>query len=94
MRFEWDIRKDRSNRAKHGVSFDLVELVFVDPFRREFELQRIDDEERWVSIGRLPTGQLLYVVTVQWEEGGEEVIRIISARRVTSHERRSYEERS
>lgn len=94
MRFEWDIGKNRSNRAKHGVSLELAELVFLDPFRRELEAQHIGDEERWVSIGRLPSGQLLYVVATQREELGEEVVRIISARKVTTHERRRYEEGS
>lgn len=94
MRFEWDIRKNQSNRAKHGVRFDVAELVFQDPLRREFDSQLTGDEERWISIGRLPTGQLLYVVTTQREEAGEDVIRIISARKVTTHERRAYEERT
>lgn len=35
MRFEWDIRKDLSNRAKHDVSFELAQLAFADPFKKD-----------------------------------------------------------
>ena len=32
MRYVWDERKSRSNRAKHKVSFETAKLVFEDPF--------------------------------------------------------------
>jgi uncharacterized DUF497 family protein len=35
---------------------------------------------------------VLLVAHVDYEEGGEEVIRIISARKATPHERQAYEE--
>jgi uncharacterized DUF497 family protein len=31
MRYEWDQRKNRANRRKHGISFELASLVFDDP---------------------------------------------------------------
>ena len=31
--FEWDDRKDRSNQAKHGVSFSIAQRAFLDPAR-------------------------------------------------------------
>jgi hypothetical protein len=31
MRFVWDEKKAKSNKAKHGVSFELARLVFDDP---------------------------------------------------------------
>jgi len=33
MRFEWDERKNRFNRKKHGVAFEIAQEVFSDPFR-------------------------------------------------------------
>ena len=33
MEFQWDIRKDRSNLQKHGVSFRDAQLAFFDPMR-------------------------------------------------------------
>ena len=32
MFFEWDDNKNRSNLAKHGVSFETASQVFEDPF--------------------------------------------------------------
>jgi len=32
MRFEWDENKNRENRQKHGVSFEIAMEVFDDPF--------------------------------------------------------------
>jgi len=94
MRFEWDIGKDRSNRAKHGVSFELGQLVFFDPLRKDIETQFHGDEERWLTVGRIPTRQLITVISTQREEAGEDVIRLISARKATNRERRRYEEDS
>jgi len=31
MRFEWDENKNRENRKKHGVSFEIAMEVFDDP---------------------------------------------------------------
>jgi uncharacterized DUF497 family protein len=31
MRFVWDEAKDRSNRKKHGVSFETAIEAFLDP---------------------------------------------------------------
>jgi len=32
-RFDWDQGKDEKNHKKHGVSFALAQLAFVDPRR-------------------------------------------------------------
>jgi len=89
--FEWDDRKNVSNQRKHDVSFELAQLTFFDPLRRDQEMQFVDGEERWLSVGRLPTGQILMVVSVEREEQGERIIRLISARKADKLERRSYE---
>ena len=31
--FEWDERKEAENERKHGVSFSLAQLAFLDPKR-------------------------------------------------------------
>jgi uncharacterized protein len=31
MRFVWDEAKNRANKAKHGLSFELAKRVFADP---------------------------------------------------------------
>jgi uncharacterized DUF497 family protein len=31
--FEWDAAKDRANRSKHGIGFELAQHAFQDPLR-------------------------------------------------------------
>jgi len=92
MRFEWDEEKSRLNRKKHGVSFQVAREVFEDPFRLTIPDQTVEGEERSWTIGRLENLVILVVVHVAWDDRGEEVIRIISARKATPRERRFYEE--
>ena len=92
MRFLWDQNKSRLNLAKHKVSFESAALVFDDPysFTRFDRIQ--DGEERWQTLGVAGGVVVLLVAHVDFEEGGEEVIRIISARKATPQERKIYEE--
>ncbi|MGA7146163.1 MAG: BrnT family toxin [Desulfobacterales bacterium] len=46
--FEWDSAKDEVNQKKHGVSFALAQLAFLDHHRVILEdLEHSDDEERY-----------------------------------------------
>lgn len=92
MRFEWDENKSRLNRKKHGLSFEKAMQVFADPFCLTVHDRTAWGEERLWTIGRL--GQLAVVVVVHTTrtQDGEEITRIISARKATPRERRFYEE--
>ena len=92
MHFEWDALKNLSNQAKHDIDFETAQRVFADPLHLTVPDQVIDLEMRWRTIG-LVGGQLLVVVvhTDREDERGEPVLRIISARKATKHERRDYE---
>jgi len=96
MRFEWDAEKNRGNRAKHKVSFETAQRVFDDPWALSFPERIVAGEQRWLTIGMIPrtTGgfALLVVAHTTTEVGGEEVIRIISARKASAKERTIYEE--
>ncbi len=92
MTFEWDERKNRQNRAKHGVSFEAATLVFDDPHAVGVPDQTEKGEERWKTVGMAAGVVPLLVVHTHREEGGEEYIRIISARKATPRERKTYEE--
>ena len=88
-----DEDKSRLNERKHGLDFDTARLVFDDPFM----VHRPDpglDEERWHTIGVI--GGVAVIVVHTWPRllpsDGDEVGRIISARKATRHERRAYEE--
>ena len=92
LRFEWDERKNVENRRKHGVSFAEAETVFLD----EFALL-IDDpdhssrEQRFILLGLGAT--LRHLVVCHSYRASGTVIRIISARKATAAERRTYQER-
>ena len=93
MRWTWDDNKNRINRRKHGLSFETASLVFEDPLMA----QRPDpnsDRERWHTIGAI--GGVVVIVAHTWPEPqrgtGVDAGRIISARKATAHERKTYEE--
>lgn len=92
MRFEWDGRKNRLNHQKHRVSFEVAQEVFADPFCLTIRDLEVESEQRLWTIGRLQNLSILVVVHVSWDEDGEEITRIISARKATPRERRFYEE--
>jgi uncharacterized DUF497 family protein len=92
MRFEWDENKNRRNLLKHDVRFETAALVFDDPRALTQTDQFSEDEERWVTLGAIDAGVMLFVVHTWGERSGEGVIRIISARTATPRERRKYEE--
>jgi len=92
MQFDWDDEKNRANLAKHGVSFELASYVFDDPLHHSVP-DPCEHEERWRSIGVVKNLKTILVVhTITEIEGEEELIRVISARLATAHERRAYEE--
>ena len=93
MQFEWDPEKNRANLAKHGIDFALSALVFADPHVKLRE-DRIDEtgERRWHALG-LAAGlePILLVIHVYREASdGEEIVRIIPARKAGKSERRAY----
>ena len=86
--FVWNASKALVNPGKHdGVTFEQAATVFFDPFFRLVEAGR-NDEARDAIIGYDISNRLLFVVHVQIEDEG---IRIISARKATTEERRNHE---
>jgi uncharacterized protein len=89
MRFEWDDNKNRTNIAKHKVSFETAISVFDDQHAISIQDRFVEGEERWQTLGMV--AGLLYLVAHTWlSEEGDEVIRIISARKAEPTERRAY----
>jgi uncharacterized DUF497 family protein len=92
MKFEWDRQKSLSNREKHGVTFEEAVEVIDDPLHLSVVDQRFGHiEERWVTVGRTKGGYCTVVADLYFTEEGEEIVRIVSARRATRRERRQYE---
>jgi uncharacterized protein len=89
LRFEWDERKASANAKKHGVSFEEAKSVFVDE-----RAKLIDDpdhsegEDRFILLGLSSALRLLLVCHCYRIDGN--VIRIISARKASAKESKSY----
>ncbi len=92
IQFEWDPRKARSNLRKHGVSFDEAISVFYDDEALLLDdLEHSEVEERFVLLGL--SSVLRILVVVHCLRGDADRIRIISARKATSHEAGQYQAR-
>ena len=92
MKFEWDDNKNEMNIKKHGVSFEEASEVFNDPLHVAILDERFNYfEERWITIGKISKYKVVVAANLYFDDGGEEIIRIISARQATSSERRQYE---
>ena len=90
MRIEWDQAKSDANEAKHGVRFqEAAELLSSDAgFLGIYDEDHSGDEDRFIALGWV--GHRLIVVI--YAEPGDDVLRIISARRATKMERGLYED--
>jgi len=87
--FEWDEKKARQNRTKHGVDFEEASTVFGDPLSVTIpDPDHSEEEDRFVILG---DSIRLRLIVVSFTERGNN-IRIISARRATRRERKDYEE--
>lgn len=85
MQFEWDESKRISNIRKHGIDFLDVPTVFNGSIVT-IEDDRFDyGEERFVTFGLL---QWRVVAVVHTES--EDYIRIISTRKATKYEQKTY----
>lgn len=94
MKFEWDHLKEKANIEKHKVAFTDAAYIFADKYiLNSFDEEHSEDEDRWVSIGQTPNGEILTVVHTYRKIEGEERIRIISARKATKKEGRQYLEK-
>ena len=86
LEFEWDPEKAANNLVKHGVSFTAARGVFADPSLFVEDDPLSIGEYRFMAIG-MTEGVVLAVV---YSEPTQDVIRLISARRATARERKSY----
>ena len=89
LSFEWDDRKAAANIKKHGVSFDEAKSVFVDERAKLIDdPDHSDDEDRFVLLGISGVLRMLLVCHCYRSDGN--VIRIISARKASTKESKSY----
>ena len=92
LRFEWDPAKARENSRKHGVSFEEARTVFLDEDALlKPDEDHSDDEDRFILLGLSST--LRVILVCHCYRQGDEVIRIISARKASLSLRRQYDDR-
>jgi hypothetical protein len=92
--FEWDPKKAKANKKKHGITFEQASTIFLDPrMISVFDTEHSEHEDRWATIGIDRNGVLLVVVhTFQQVDAESCRIRIISARKATKKESKQYQE--
>ena len=89
LRFSWDNRKDKTNKKKHGISFDEAQTVFFDENAIEFfDPDHSENENRFIMLGLSYRLRILVVCHCLRENATE--IRIISARKATKKEQKMY----
>ncbi len=90
MQFDWDEKKNASNRTKHRIAFQVAITVFDDPLALIAPDPKHSHEEvrEWI-IGESDNGVLVVVFTIR--QPGD-IYRLISARRANRKERGKYEE--
>ena len=87
MEFEWDENKAKSNRVKHGIRFeDACYCLMIH------NICHSKNAQKTVSIAGRHYGIVVILVahTIRFESGNE-IIRIISARKADRKERNRYE---
>jgi len=85
MEYEYDSNKSLSNKQKHGIDFEEAKLLWNDDRMVEI-LTSYEDEERFISIGKINQKFYTVVTTIRKDK-----IRIISARRARKKEIEIYE---
>ncbi len=82
--FEWDDTKARANIRKHGVSFDLGRVAFMDTNWVDED----DPDAVELHYKRLCVFADVVYVVIYTERGDR--VRIISARKANAHEQDTY----
>jgi uncharacterized DUF497 family protein len=91
--FDWDPPKEAENWEKHGIRFGAASTALEDPFAIEEDDQVVDGEQRLRTIG-MAAGEIIVIVihaNYFFNDGADEMARIIHARRASSGERREYD---
>jgi uncharacterized DUF497 family protein len=89
LHFEWDERKAAANFKKHGIGFEEAKSVFYDESAKLInDPDHSADEDRFILLGLSSALKVLVVCHCYRTDSG--VIRIISARKATASEIKSY----
>ena len=88
MNFEYDKRKSKSNKKKHGIDFDEAQVLWDDKYLVKVpSMQDIGEESRFLYIGTIGSKHWTAIAT----DRDLDLIRIISVRRSRKQEVETYE---
>lgn len=91
IRFEWDSNKNITNQKKHKISFEEAQTVFYDENALLIDdPDHSEEEERFILLGFSLKANLLVVCHCYRQS--DSVIRLISARKATKSETKTYTE--
>ncbi len=85
MEYEFDPKKNESNKRKHGIDFVEAQALWLDPNRIEIPA-KTSDEPRWMVIGRIGERSWSAVITYRAEK-----LRLICVRHARKEEMELYE---
>lgn len=85
MRFEWDEAKRRANLRRHGIDFLAARVVFAGKTITLVDDRFEYEERRFLTLGLL-WGRAVAIAHTE----SDYVIRIISIRKATRNEEKSY----
>ncbi len=86
VEFEWDEGKNERNITKHGLDFNDAHEMFRWPLLVGADDRANYGEDRYIGIGKIK----IIVAVVVFTQSDSGVIRIISLRKATRHERERY----
>jgi uncharacterized protein len=87
--FEWDEKKNSLNKKNHDISFGEAQTVFVDENALLLhDPDHSQEEDRFILLGL--SSSLRILIICHCYRKSDEVIRIISARKATRSEQKSY----
>ncbi len=89
MEIKWDPQKAEANLKAHKVGFPEAATVLEDQFALTREDPDAKDEQRFVTVGMSNLANLLVVVYTYRDP---DTIRVISAWKANSRQRKQYEE--
>lgn len=87
--FEWDDKKDNTNKRKHGISFEEARTAFYDENAIQyFDPDHSDEKDRFILLGI--SFKLKILIVCHCFRDNDLVIRIISARKADKEEEIEY----
>lgn len=89
--FEWNPNKAKTNKTKHGLSFESATVLKDPKALTLFDEEHSEYEERWITLGLAASGKLLVVCHTYKEiDVDNSIIRIFSSRKAIKREADEY----